>query len=40
MIGDEPWEIVLENVRVPVSHRVGEEGDGFATPSNGSAPAG
>ena len=29
MMGDEPWEIVLENVRVPVSHRVGEEGDGF-----------
>ena len=24
-----PWEIVLENVRVPVSHRVGEEGDGM-----------
>jgi acyl-CoA dehydrogenase len=29
MMGDEPWEIVLENVRVPVSHRVGAEGDGF-----------
>src|SRR5580704_2247688 len=29
MMGDRPWEIVLENVRVPVSHRVGEEGDGF-----------
>src|SRR6202140_1981265 len=29
MMGDEPWEIVLENVRVPASHRVGKEGDGF-----------
>ena len=29
MMGDQPWEIVLDNVRVPVSHRVGEEGDGF-----------
>src|SRR5579862_964988 len=29
MMGDRPWEIVLENVRVPVSHRVGEEGEGF-----------
>jgi len=29
MMGDEPWEIVLENVRVPVSHRVGAEGEGF-----------
>jgi acyl-CoA dehydrogenase len=29
MMGDEPWEIVLENVRVPVSHLVGKEGDGF-----------
>jgi acyl-CoA dehydrogenase len=29
MMGDRPWEIVLENVRVPVSHRVGEEGDGM-----------
>ncbi len=30
MMGDRPWEIVLDNVRVPVSHRVGEEGKGFA----------
>ena len=29
MMGDRPWEIVLENVRVPASHRVGEEGEGF-----------
>ncbi len=29
MMGDRPWEIVLENVRVPSSHRVGEEGEGF-----------
>jgi acyl-CoA dehydrogenase len=29
MMGDRPWEIVLENVRVPLSHRVGEEGEGF-----------
>ena len=29
MMGDKPWEIVLDNVRVPVSQRVGEEGKGF-----------
>ena len=29
MMGDKPWDIVLDNVRVPVSHRVGEEGKGF-----------
>ncbi len=29
MMGDKPWEIVLENVRVPVAQRVGEEGGGF-----------
>ncbi len=29
MMGDRPWEIVLDNVRVPVSHLVGEEGKGF-----------
>ena len=29
MMGDRPWEIVLDNVRVPVSHRVGDEGEGF-----------
>jgi acyl-CoA dehydrogenase len=30
MMGDRPWEIVLDNVRVPASHRVGEEGGGFS----------
>jgi len=29
MMGDKPWEIVLDNVRVPVSQRVGDEGGGF-----------
>jgi acyl-CoA dehydrogenase len=29
MMGDRPWEIVLDNVRVPVGHRVGDEGGGF-----------
>jgi len=29
MIGDRPWEILFENVRVPVENRVGEEGDGM-----------
>ena len=29
MMGDRPWEIVLENVRVPASHRVGAEGEGM-----------
>jgi len=29
MMGDRPWEIVLEDVRVPASHMVGEEGGGF-----------
>ena len=29
MVGDRPWEISLENVRIPVSQRVGEEGDGM-----------
>lgn len=29
MMGDRPWEIVLDNVRIPASHRVGEEGEGF-----------
>jgi acyl-CoA dehydrogenase len=30
MMGDRPWEIVLEDVRVPVAQRIGEEGQGFA----------
>jgi acyl-CoA dehydrogenase len=29
MMGDRPWEIVLDNVRVPASNLVGEEGGGF-----------
>jgi acyl-CoA dehydrogenase len=29
MMGDSPWEIVLENVRVPAAQRVGAEGEGF-----------
>jgi acyl-CoA dehydrogenase len=29
MIADRPWEILFENVRVPVEQRVGEEGDGM-----------
>src|SRR6266478_6511114 len=29
MMGDKPWEIVLENVRVPARHRVGAEGEGM-----------
>ncbi|HYU21162.1 MAG TPA: acyl-CoA dehydrogenase family protein [Chloroflexota bacterium] len=30
MMGDEPWEITFEDVRVPVENRIGEEGKGFA----------
>jgi acyl-CoA dehydrogenase len=29
MMGDRPWEIVLEDVRVPATQMVGEEGGGF-----------
>jgi acyl-CoA dehydrogenase len=29
MMGDRPWEIVLDNVRVPAEHLIGEEGSGF-----------
>jgi acyl-CoA dehydrogenase len=29
MMGDRPWEIILEDVRVPASHMVGGEGEGF-----------
>jgi acyl-CoA dehydrogenase len=30
MMGDRPWEIVLDNARVPASNLVGEEGQGMA----------
>ena len=30
LTGEQPWEIVLENVSVPLAHRVGAEGGGFA----------
>ncbi|HZU05570.1 MAG TPA: acyl-CoA dehydrogenase family protein [Chloroflexota bacterium] len=30
MMGDKPWEISFDNVRVPVENRIGEEGQGFA----------
>ena len=29
MMGDRPWEIILDNVRVPAENLVGEEGKGF-----------
>src|SRR6201988_331814 len=29
MMGDRPWEIILDNVRVPAENLVGEEGGGF-----------
>lgn len=29
MMGDRPWEIILDNVRVPAGNRVGGEGEGF-----------
>ena len=29
MMGDQPWEIILDNVRVPVKNMVGDEGGGF-----------
>jgi acyl-CoA dehydrogenase len=29
MMGDKPWEIVFDNVRVPATQMVGEEGGGF-----------
>ena len=29
MMDDRPWEIALEDVKVPVENRIGEEGEGF-----------
>ena len=29
MMGDAPWELAFDNVRVPVENRIGEEGQGF-----------
>ena len=29
MMGDRPWEIAFDDVRVPVQQRIGEEGEGF-----------
>jgi acyl-CoA dehydrogenase len=29
MMGDKPWEIVFDNVRVPAARLVGKEGEGF-----------
>ena len=29
MMGDKPWELSFDNVRVPVDNRIGEEGHGF-----------
>ncbi len=34
MIDDRPWEIALEDVRVPVENRIGEEGEGFKFAQN------
>jgi acyl-CoA dehydrogenase len=30
LTGEQPWEIILDNVSIPTSHRVGPEGGGFA----------
>src|ERR1051325_4741343 len=30
MMGDKPWEIHFDDVRVPVENRIGEEGEGFS----------
>jgi acyl-CoA dehydrogenase len=30
MMGDKPWEIQFDDVRVPLENRIGEEGEGFS----------
>ncbi len=30
MMGDAPWQIFFDNVRVPVANRIGQEGEGFS----------
>lgn len=34
MMHDRPWEVALDNVRVPVENRIGEEGEGFKFAQN------
>jgi acyl-CoA dehydrogenase len=34
MMDDRPWEVALDNVRVPVANRIGEEGEGFKHAQN------
>jgi acyl-CoA dehydrogenase len=34
MMGDKPWELAFENVRVPIENRIGEEGKGFGLAQN------
>jgi acyl-CoA dehydrogenase len=34
MMGDKPWELAFDNVRVPVENRLGEEGKGFGLAQN------
>ncbi len=29
MMDDQPWEVALDDVRIPVANRIGEEGEGF-----------
>src|SRR3984885_4704974 len=38
MMGDRPWEIVLDNVRVPASNRVGEAGGRVGLAQHGLRP--
>lgn len=34
MMDDRPWEVALDNVRIPVANRIGEEGEGFKHAQN------